>query len=226
VWRFARDDFVFRGRTGGRKKRSPSPPIAELQLTGIAKDLHELLKETGIWDMPTAPHKFEYDFGVRLHDKNVRPLVDSFILPNAQRVFLFPEGPGGCAGSSCGHDMMYVVGRCPRTTALRALVQDLVRQRDTLISQLRPHAGAQQTEADARSYGTPLLSPHTHKTRVEYGAVHLPCVSCRTVDRKRGADGSGGGPARVHVSVEQRGSGCVRGCWARGGFYDKLASER
>ena len=76
MWRFARDDYVFRGRTGGRKKRSPSPPIAELQLTGIAKDLHELLKETGIWDMPTAPHKFEYVFGVRLHEKNVRPLVD------------------------------------------------------------------------------------------------------------------------------------------------------
>ena len=98
---------------------------------------------------------------MRLNEKNVRPHVDSFILPNAQRVFLFPEGlRGGAAGSSCGHDMMYVVGRCPRTTALRAVVQDLVRQRDTLISQLRPHAGAQLTEADARSYGTPLLSPH------------------------------------------------------------------
>ncbi len=161
MWRFSRDDYVFRGRSGGRKKRSPSPPIAELQLTGIAKDLHELFKETGIWDMPTAPHKFEYNFGVRLSEKNVRPHVDSFILPNAQRVFLFPEGlRGGAAGSSCGHDMMYVVGQCPRTTALRALVQDLVRQRDTLISQLRQHAGAQQTEADARSAGTPLLSPH------------------------------------------------------------------
>lgn len=222
--RFARNEYVFRSRVA-KRKRAASPRIEEPQLTGIAKELNQLVKESGIWEMPTDPKKFEITFTERLNQNNVRR-GDAFPLPNAQRVFLFPEGPGGGAGSSCGHDMMYVVGRCPRTTALRALVQDLVRQRDTLISQLRPHAGAQLTEADARSYGTPLLSPHTHKTRVEYGAVHLPCVSCRTVDRKRGADGSGGGPARVHVSVEQRGSGCVSGCWARGGFYDKLASER
>ena len=154
---FARDEYVFRGRSGGRKKRAPSPPKEELQLTGIAEQLNVLVRETGICDMDTDPKKFEITFAERLNEKNVRR-ADAFPLPNGQRMFLFPDGLGG-GGSSCGHDMVYVVGRSPITTALRALVQDVVRQRDGLISQLAQQAGAQQTYAEAPSYGTPLLSP-------------------------------------------------------------------
>jgi len=154
--RFARDEYVLRGRVP-KRKRDASPPNEELQLTGIAEQLNELIKQTGIWDMPTDPKKFEIKFTERLNANNVRR-VDAFPLPNGQRVFLFPEGQGG-GGSSCGHDMVYVVGRSPITTALQKLVQDLVRQRDGLISQLAQQAGAQRTHAEALSYGTPLLSP-------------------------------------------------------------------
>ena len=154
--RFARDEYVFRGRVG-KRKRAASPHSEELQLTGIAKELNQLVKESGIWEMPTDPKKFEITFTERLKEKNVRR-GDAFPLPNAQRVFLFPEGLGG-GNTSCAHDMVYVVGQSPITTALQALVQDLVRQRDGLLSQLAQQAGAQRTHAEALSYGTPLLSP-------------------------------------------------------------------
>ena len=55
---FARDEYVFRGRSGGRKKRAPSPPKEELKLTGIAEQLNLLVRETGIYDMDTDPKKF------------------------------------------------------------------------------------------------------------------------------------------------------------------------
>jgi len=55
--RFARDEYVFRGR-GAKRKRGASPHIEELQLTGIAKELNQLVKESGIWEMPTDPKKF------------------------------------------------------------------------------------------------------------------------------------------------------------------------
>jgi hypothetical protein len=154
--RFARNEYVFRSRVA-KRKRAASPRIEEPQLTGIAKELNQLVKESGIWEMPTDPKKFEITFTERLNQNNVRR-GDAFPLPNAQRVFLFPDGLGG-GNTSCGHDIIYVVGRSPITTALQALVQDLVRQRDGLVSQLAQQAGAQRTHAEALSYGTPLPSP-------------------------------------------------------------------